>query len=359
MGAGQSFLGNSSSSSSNNNNAAKVFSVGKTEIPADDAFFSKARDNNQTTTKARVINTPLLGVPSSDSEGGGFPKPTGDEYDMMDEIASNLPNIIDAESKQQVDDYRQACDGGKGPMVACFATAEYLSLFERKHAQAAELYRNTCFRPATDKSPNGVLVDKTKAYPPGCYNLANMLMTGKGRTTFDRGAAYQIFDRACRGGHGGACHLQAKMLASPPGELGPDIPYDPSRAAALHQKTCDGGDPVSCFTLAMMLLRGDHVAAEATNVTPHEARGLTPIQIRENEADRRKQESDRRLALKRDPPRAEQLLRKACLENGHGTACHNLVVMYMHGDDGVPANPEKAKEFQKKVEDQLNRFGGF
>jgi len=61
-----------------------------------------------------------------------YPDPSGHEYDEIDKIQAELPNIIDEESRQQVDDYMQACDGGKGPMVACFATAEYISMFERR-----------------------------------------------------------------------------------------------------------------------------------------------------------------------------------------------------------------------------------
>ena len=80
-----------------------------------------------------------------------YPSPKGDEYDAIDKLASQLPSVIDDESRQQVEDYKQACDGGKGPMVACFSTAEFISLFERQHQEAANLYRNVCFRPATDK----------------------------------------------------------------------------------------------------------------------------------------------------------------------------------------------------------------
>jgi hypothetical protein len=99
------------------------------------------------------------------SSSSRYPTPTGQEYDVIDKIAAELPNIIDEESKQQVQDYLEACDNGKGPMVACFATGEYLSLFERKHKEAFDLYRNVCHRPSTDKSPNGVVVDGTKSYP--------------------------------------------------------------------------------------------------------------------------------------------------------------------------------------------------
>lgn len=61
-----------------------------------------------------------------------YPDPTGEQYDEIDKLQAELPTIIDEESQQQVDDYLQACDGGKGPMAACFATGEYISMFERK-----------------------------------------------------------------------------------------------------------------------------------------------------------------------------------------------------------------------------------
>ena len=130
-------------------------------------------DKNKPT--ADMFQTPIN---VSDEDKGNrksrYPTPTGKEYDVIDKIAAELPNVIDEESKQQVQDYLEACDGGKGPMVACFAAGEYLSLFERKHKEAAELYRNVCHRPKTDKSPNGVEVDGTKAYPAGCFNLAKV-----------------------------------------------------------------------------------------------------------------------------------------------------------------------------------------
>lgn len=49
-----------------------------------------------------------------------YPIPRGDEYDAIDKIAAELPNVIDDESRQQVEDYKQACDNGKGPMVRTF-----------------------------------------------------------------------------------------------------------------------------------------------------------------------------------------------------------------------------------------------
>ena len=61
-----------------------------------------------------------------------YPNPTGHEYDEIDKLQAELPSMIDDESRQQVEDYTEACNNGKGPMVACFATAEYLSMFERR-----------------------------------------------------------------------------------------------------------------------------------------------------------------------------------------------------------------------------------
>lgn len=316
--------------------------------------------------KSKVINTPIYGVSDDDdassdaspSPGRQAPIPTGREYDLMDQIASDLPSMIDDESKQQVEEYIRACDDGKGPMVACFSTAEYLSLFLRKHGDAADLYQNTCFRPASDRSPNGVDVDGTRAYPPACFNLGQMRMTGKGRTKFDRAEGYRLFDRACRGGHGGACYLQAKMLLSYPGSLGEGVPYDPPKAAKLLEYVCEEKeDSVSCFTLATMLLRGDRVNAEADNVSPDEARGLGTLRSREKEASREKLESDERKALERDPAFAAKLLQLGC-SRGHAPSCYNMAVMYTNGDEGVDKDVGKAKEYQEKTEELVKRFGG-
>jgi hypothetical protein len=69
---------------------------------------------------------------SADDDEPLYPSPTGHEYDAIDRIQAELPAIIDEESQQQVDDYMEACNKGKGPMAACYATGEFLSMFERK-----------------------------------------------------------------------------------------------------------------------------------------------------------------------------------------------------------------------------------
>lgn len=319
-------------------------------------------------TNYKSLETPILledddddDETSIDATNHSFPEPTGKEYDLIDRIASELPAVIDEESSQQVQDYIEACDNGKGPMVACYSTAEYLSLFLRKHKEASTLYENTCFRPGSDKSANGVKMDRGRstAYPPACFNLAQMRMTGKGGTKFSRLDGYQLFDRACRAGHGGSCMMQAKMLASYPGSLGKRIPYNPRRAGELLNGVCENGDSLSCFTLATMLLRGDNVNAEADNVTPDEARGAVPIKKRKNEEDRKKNGNDSRIALERDPKRAEELLLKSCEQSGHAPSCYNLAVMYTQGDDGIEKDEAKAKVYQDKTEEYVEKFGGF
>jgi len=199
------------------------------------------------------------------------------------------------------------------------------------------------------------------SYPAGCYNLAKMLMTGKGGIQYDRDEAYRLFDRACRGGHGGACYLQAQILCTREGALGgKSIPHDPAKAAALYQRNCDvDGDSISCYTLAAMLLRGDRVTRDTDNVSPQEARGAAPLQKREHEPDRARRPDEPPAGVPRDPVRAEKLLKQACDVGGHVTSCHNLAVMYTHGDDGVPADPEKAEKYKKITAEKIDVFGGF
>jgi len=293
-----------------------------------------------------------------ESSGDSYPIPKGDEYDLMDSLSNELPQIIDDESKRQVEEYKMECDNGNGSMVSCFSYGEYISLFERKHEEAMKLFENTCFRDINDKSPNGVEVDKTMAYPPSCYNLGRFRMTGKGRTEFNRNEAYELFDRGCRGTHDPSCVMQAKMLLSPSGSLGDRIPHDPPKAMSLLERVCNNGDSISCFTLGTMLLRGAYIDQHASNATPSEARGIKSIKERSIEANRHRNPNDGRVVINRDPKRAEQLFLTAC-DAKVAASCYNLAVMYKNGDDGVPSDQDKAKQYQEKTEEVVKMFGGF
>jgi TPR repeat protein len=107
-----------------------------------------------------------------------------------------------------------------------------------------------------------------------------------------------------------------------------------------------------------MLLRGDRVNKAADNVSPQEARGVIPLVRRENEEDRSRREQDPYF-IPRDPARAAKLLQQACDRGGHVTSCHNLAVMYTHGDDGVLPDEEKAEHYKKMTQEKINIFGGF
>ena len=236
---------------------------------------------------------------TKESSTSEYPRPTGTEYDRLDALLETLPKIIDPESQAQVEEYIKSCDNGKGPAVACFSTAEYLSLMERNYEEAVRLYETTCFRPIDDKSPNLVqMKDGSKSYPPSCFNLARFRMTGKGKTKFSHLEGYELFARGCEAGHHGACHFQARMLASAPNSF-EGVKHDPQKAFELFEFACkDGTDAFSCFTAATMLLRGSHVAPEANNVTPNEARGVAEVKKRAGEEDRRKKSTDQRQGKK-------------------------------------------------------------
>lgn len=210
--------------------------------PLSDKHHLASATSSTTTTE----NNKSSNSNSSNNNGNEY-------YDKIDQLAAELPHVIDEESRIQVEDYKQACNNGKGPMVACFATAEFISLYERKHVEAAELYRNVCYRSKDDKSPNGVLLnDNTKAYPAGCYNLAKMLITGKGGMEVNKVEAYQLLDRACSTKqHGGACYLLAQILTTPKDSFAPSgIPHNPNKAMELYQFNCDDGDTIRYVSLA-------------------------------------------------------------------------------------------------------------
>jgi TPR repeat protein len=107
-----------------------------------------------------------------------------------------------------------------------------------------------------------------------------------------------------------------------------------------------------------MLLRGDRVHREADNISPQEARGIASLVKRENEPDRSRTGEDP-YVIPRNPTRAAQLLRQACDHGGHVTSCHNLAVMYTHGDDGVEPDEETAEHYKKLTKEKINVFGGF
>jgi len=131
-------------SSKEDTSAATISDVKSTPAPTPNNNGNQQRQQGQAQdesevppqTKSWSIEAPILlddddedDSDANASSSSPFPTPTGKEYDLIDSIAAELPSIIDEESNEQVQDYIQACNKGRGPMVACFSTAEYLSLF--------------------------------------------------------------------------------------------------------------------------------------------------------------------------------------------------------------------------------------
>ena len=79
-----------------------------------------------------------------------------------------MPSVMGDESKQQVEEYVRSCNHGEG-LMACLPLPS-----KAWRGYGSIQHNNACFRPKKDKSPDGVEVDGTQAYPPSYFNLAQM-----------------------------------------------------------------------------------------------------------------------------------------------------------------------------------------
>lgn len=141
------------------------------------------------------------------------------------------------------------------------------------------------------------------AHRPGAARAAEQ---GEGCTQ-DKAKAAELYARACDMGSRSACHTVAVELLD-----GGTFPRDEAKGMRMLGKQCDKYGMIdSCFAVAMRLLQG---------------------------------------GPSRDPVRSQRLLRKGC-EDGHIESCHNLSVMYLRGDDGVPRDKAKFVEFAERREE--------
>jgi hypothetical protein len=92
---------------------------------------------------------------SEEGERPIFPSPTGHEYDAIDKLQAELPAIIDEESQQQVDDYKEACDNGKGPVSGCRDTV--VTCWCMKHCCPSSSRYNILTRFDRQSAPDGGL----------------------------------------------------------------------------------------------------------------------------------------------------------------------------------------------------------
>jgi hypothetical protein len=97
----------------------------------------------------------------------------------------------------------------------------------------------------------------------GCYDLARVLDTGRGRRPDERVAA-ELYRRACDAGHGGSCAELGRRAKE-----GLGVPRDPKRAAALYAIACRQDEwtepwPAGGVLIAESELKADNARSQAT-----------------------------------------------------------------------------------------------
>lgn len=86
-----------------------------------------------------------------------------------------------------------------------------------------------------------------------CHNLAILVDRGKADGPADRTRATALFQKACDGGNLQSCTALSWRL---------DWKAEPERVTSLLQKSCDGDDALSCRVLGDALVRGDQLSKD-------------------------------------------------------------------------------------------------
>ena len=205
--------------------------------------------------------------------------------------------------------FESDCNDGKGEPAACHHVGEFYSIVRDEHERAARVYRDNCSR-----------------YSASCFNLAKLHMAGKGVKQDDE-EALRLFGKACKdGSHMAACYHQGVLsflAADGKNPFKPEQVKDERKQQAalqLLERNCTSLGEVDSYYFV-----GSHL--------------LNPAVAR------------------RDPPKALDLLKRACAGN-HAPSCHNLAVLFRNGDKGVPADEAQFQAYKKKTEELVSRLGG-
>eukprot|EP00635_Sarcinochrysidales_sp_CCMP3193_P007989 CAMPEP_0118890028 /NCGR_PEP_ID=MMETSP1166-20130328/687_1 /TAXON_ID=1104430 /ORGANISM="Chrysoreinhardia sp, Strain CCMP3193" /LENGTH=223 /DNA_ID=CAMNT_0006828627 /DNA_START=43 /DNA_END=714 /DNA_ORIENTATION=- len=203
-------------------------------------------------------------------------------------------------------------DGERGSGDACHAVGEFFAVVKSDYATARGYYETNC--------------DERK-HMASCFNLGRLLLAGKGGDVDDGGAARR-FRQACDAGSGPGCHHLGLMAY----ERG-----DKRKGRRHLARACDLRDAESCYVIGSNLLKKE------TTSTDDEGR------------------FGRLLRGERGKPRRDLDKARACLDlacdEGHAPACHNLAVLFKHGDDGVPPDAEKFQHYAKRTNDLVQARG--
>ena len=135
--------------------------------------------------------------------------------------------------------------------------------------------------------------------PEACATYGGALMLGKGGLTKDEKKGAETVKKACDAGAGFGCELYARAL-----ERGMGVAPDPAGMKQYMEKGCSLGAGGACRSFALSFDTAD--------------------------------------------PKRIPFLEKAC-EKDDGLGCMGLGAAYLHGNQGAPKDPAKAKQFLQKA----------
>ena len=156
----------------------------------------------------------------------------------------------------------------------------------------------------------------------------------------DPSRAAGLFQKACDGGERRGCTSLGQMYYNADG-----VPKDWDRAAGLFKRACDAGGTGGCMDLGLMYLRGESVAKDphrAAELFEHACYTNVPAACTNLGIMYARGEN-----LPQDLNRAADLYTRACKEN-HPVGCNLLGLLYEHGR-GVPKDLSRANELYKKA----------
>ena len=236
------------------------------------------------------------------------------EFPSMNQLVE-----VDSRYDEKMTAFEVDCSDGNGEPIACHHVGEYYSVVKDDHKTAAKIYEMNC--------------DK-KHHAPSCFNLAKLILAGKGIPQSDS-KAENLFGKACKDQHWVACYHQAALMyledtpesaALSPRPSADEPVYDEKTKAErkaeglkIFEEACKEGNSDSCH------IAGSHF--------------ISP------------KHSDR------NPLKAVEYLGKSCQKN-HAKSCYNLAVLYRNGDTGIERNQEKFEEFKEKTNRLAKLYGG-
>ncbi|KAJ1446748.1 hypothetical protein M885DRAFT_545370 [Pelagophyceae sp. CCMP2097] len=210
----------------------------------------------------------------------------------MIELSESLPEGYE----KQMLSASMDCGSGTSKLEkeACHNVGEFFAVIRRDYVSARDTYKTNC---------------DDRKYGASCFNLARLLLGGKGGDVDDKGA-FKRFKQGCDLGHTPACH-HFGLLNLKNGDI---------KTGVKNLKlACDNGDQASCYLVGMHHLRTTKVS-------------------------------------KRNPLQGLKHLTLAC-DDGHAPACHNLAVMFKKGDEGIPADAAQFEKYSTRTRELVQQRG--